>query len=418
MADLTAPPTANSTTTGGVSTSAPGIQRGFDANNKYQIQNFSYPTDLFRGTTTESTRDPQIAKASSAINSYVIFYINVTEESVIAKNPKNIVLNGAVDRAVVNRTDQNTIQNGGVGDLEQFASVATSGAAITSSILSIPGAASSAASSLFQPGKAVARFLRAGTDFLASAGQAAAAGAAVGYIQSGVALEGLEVAGIKASGKIVRLKTAVALHVPQNYMVGYRVNYADEEMGVLFGNAAAAARGQGAGGLEGGARAAILGLASRSDAMPALNALTRATINPRREQLFRSVDNRRFTFEYQFAPRNETEAANIRRIINTFKYHMHPEYLSDTNRMAYLVPSEFDIVHMFGEQENTKMNKISTCVLAEMSVNYSPNGQFSTHADGMPTQINMQLTFIELETLTKERLMDVEDLSSPDGATF
>jgi hypothetical protein len=152
--------------------------------------------------------------------------------------------------------------------------------------------------------------------------------------------------------------------------------------------------------------------------MPALNALTRATINPRREQLFRSVDNRRFTFEYQFAPRNETEAANIRRIINTFKYHMHPEYLSDTNRMAYLVPSEFDIVHMFGEQENTKMNKISTCVLAEMSVNYSPNGQFSTHADGMPTQINMQLTFIELETLTKERLMDVEDLSSPDGATF
>jgi hypothetical protein len=36
MADLTAPPTAKSTTTGGVSTSAPGIQRGFDANNKYQ----------------------------------------------------------------------------------------------------------------------------------------------------------------------------------------------------------------------------------------------------------------------------------------------------------------------------------------------------------------------------------------------
>lgn len=410
MADLTAPPTASATTTGGFF-GQPIDQRGFDANNQYSLSNFSYPTDLFKSESNESTQDPLVAKNKSALNSYVVFYINVTEESVVRKNGGAVIL-GQVDRA-----DQNTLQNGGAFDQGAFASVATGGAAITATVLAAPGAASSAASSLFQPGKGIARLTRAGTDLLANAGSAAAAGAAVGYIQSGVAVEALEVAGIRASGKIVRLKTAIALHVPQNYLVGYRVNYADEELGALFGNAAAAARGQNTNGLS----AAILGMASRSDAMPALNALTRATINPRREQLFRSVDNRRFTFEYQFAPRNQAEAANIRRIINTFKYHMHPEYLSETNRMAYLVPSEFDIVHMFNDQESQMMNKISTCVLSEMSVNYSPNGQFSIHSDGMPTQINVQLTFIELETLTKERLIkDVteEALQSPDGSTF
>jgi len=142
-------------------------------------------------------------------------------------------------------------------------------------------------------------------------------------------------------------------------------------------------------------------------------------LNPRKEQLFRSVDNRRFTFEYQFAPRSEAEAKNIKRIINTFKYHMHPEYLDNSSKLAYLFPSEFDIVHMFNNKESEHMNKISTCVLAEMTVNYSPNGQFSTHTDGFPTQINVQLTFIELETLTKERFMDEKDLlNGSDKAIF
>jgi hypothetical protein len=147
--------------------------------------------------------------------------------------------------------------------------------------------------------------------------------------------------------------------------------------------------------------------------------LTKAALNPRKEQLFRSVDNRRFTFEYQFAPRSSKEAQNIKRIINTFKYHMHPEYLDNSNKMAYLFPSEFDIVHMFNNKESEHMNKISTCVLAEMTVNYSPNGQFSTFDDGMPTQINVQMTFVELETLTKERFMKEDELLNGSAkATF
>ena len=54
--------------------------------------------------------------------------------------------------------------------------------------------------------------------------------------------------------------------------------------------------------------------------------------------------------------------------------------------------------------QNQKMHKISSCVLTELNVNYSPNGVFSTFPDGMPTQINIQMSFTELELLTKERI--------------
>jgi hypothetical protein len=41
-----------------------------------------------------------------------------------------------------------------------------------------------------------------------------------------------------------------------------------------------------------------------------------------------------------------------------------------------------------------------------MVVNYSPNGQFTAFENGMPTQINVTLTFKELATLTKEKIQD------------
>jgi len=39
-----------------------------------------------------------------------------------------------------------------------------------------------------------------------------------------------------------------------------------------------------------------------------------------------------------------------------------------------------------------------------MVVNYAPNGQFTSFADGMPTQINITLTFKELALLTKDKI--------------
>jgi hypothetical protein len=52
------------------------------------------------------------------------------------------------------------------------------------------------------------------------------------------------------------------------------------------------------------------------------------------------------------------------------------------------------------------INRHTSCVLTDLSVDYSPNGQFTSFSDGMPTQINISLVFKELATLTKEKIQD------------
>jgi len=160
-----------------------------------------------------------------------------------------------------------------------------------------------------------------------------------------------------------------------------------------------------------GLQSAVVKGMEMNPARAALSALYKAAPNPRKEQLFKSMEFRRFSFNYQFAPRTRKEAENIQRIINTFKFYMHPEYQNNVNKMLYLFPSEFDIVYYFGDKEHPHLNKISTCVLTDLQVNYSPNGQMATFDDGMPAQINVQMSFLELETLSKERFLG----ESPDG---
>jgi hypothetical protein len=41
-----------------------------------------------------------------------------------------------------------------------------------------------------------------------------------------------------------------------------------------------------------------------------------------------------------------------------------------------------------------------------MNVNYTPNGQFNTFENGMPTQINITLQFKELALLTKDKVKE------------
>jgi hypothetical protein len=41
-----------------------------------------------------------------------------------------------------------------------------------------------------------------------------------------------------------------------------------------------------------------------------------------------------------------------------------------------------------------------------MTVQYAPQGQFTSFDNGMPTQINITLNFRELALLTKEKIQD------------
>jgi hypothetical protein len=129
--------------------------------------------------------------------------------------------------------------------------------------------------------------------------------------------------------------------------------------------------------------------------------------NPYIEVLFESMGVREFTYNFTFAPRNEEETADAQSIIQLFRFHMAPELQGGQSRFLTL-PSEFDIHYMYigkdgTNSENDYYNKIATCVLTTCDVDYTP-GAVKSFADGAPTQITMNLTFKETETLTKDKV--------------
>ena len=72
-------------------------------------------------------------------------------------------------------------------------------------------------------------------------------------------------------------------------------------------------------------------------------------------------------------------------------------------KLFFIYPSEFNITYYFGNKINPYFHKFTTCVLESMDVSYGGD-QFSSFRNGEPTEINMSLTFRELEVLTKSMI--------------
>jgi hypothetical protein len=150
------------------------------------------------------------------------------------------------------------------------------------------------------------------------------------------------------------------------------------------------------------------GIGGDATAADLYSVIKRVAINEHRTQLFRSMRFREFEFQYKFEPANQAEANQLKRIINAFKVHMHPSATDGNLFLKY--PAQFDIVFYYKNKENSgadaeaqNLFKISSCALTDFHVAYGTD-QFTTFEDGMPTSIRMAMQFTELEQLTQERV--------------
>lgn len=338
---------------------------------KYKVEGYEYPSDL-------------IGNSSQYGSNYVIFYINVNEESKMIKNKEVEVLSASDQQAV----DKARIKKGLAG--QEFNKLA-----VTAAYGLAGGLAGTAIGNI-----------------LGVQGGGGTVGAAVGVGAAGSVA--LQTKGSTFSRPQKRLKTAIALHVPNELQISYGAGWGETE---TFGIQAAISGGKelvsAAGNLvtgqtnQAGQNASQIGsiiAAASMKGVPGgetLSALSGTAPNPKKEAIFNGMDFRSFQFTYQFAPRSSTEAKNVLNIVNLFKYHMHPEY-KDSKGFLFLYPSEFDLTYYHGGVENLKIHRHTSCVLTNMNVNYTPNGVFNTFSDGMPTNITVSMTFKELTILTKE----------------
>lgn len=211
-----------------------------------------------------------------------------------------------------------------------------------------------------------------------------------------------------------RISDVINLYVDGPPTVRYNSQYSNRDLGTIAGLAGGGidAIGSSAGALEAGSAIAmkfaqIPQLAGVNTA-DIVGASAKVALNPFKEVLFEAIDFRAFTFKYKFMPKNKKEADDVYKIIEIFKFHMHPEL--SANKLFFIYPSEFQISYHFYNKVNNKdgggyFHKFKPCVLETMDVTYGGD-QFSTFVDGKPTEINMALTFRETEILTKAQIKD------------
>jgi hypothetical protein len=279
-------------------------------------------------------------------------------------------------------------------------------------------------------------------------------------------------AGSKAAGSqwltvkrkpTTRMAQAISLYMPPSVKVSYKSNYKDDEIGFVAsglaaaGTSAIAAFTQAGGSLGDQILAAVKGgampLAEGTAAFAADKIMRLAEVSApgsttlaqlsagsilgsKMEVMFTGVGRRNFSFTFNFIPKSEQEARMVYNIVQTFKEHMLPVYqtsidlgktiggfaaglgasslasgkLWSTQGRILTIPDTFDIFYFYRNNENPFLNRISTCYLNQMDIDYGGdkyvtyepttlNGQYAPP----PQRTAITLSFTEIETITRER---------------
>ena len=226
-----------------------------------------------------------------------------------------------------------------------------------------------------------------------------------------------------------RITDSVAIYLPPNITNNTGASYQGIEQGALglaaagggkffdamrrndFSAAAGILTGTGGNLIAAGLQKALAGAADlffdSEGASDLYNKAFGNATNPYMEVFFGGMELRTFSYNFTFAPKNQDETNDVQKIIEIFRFHMAPE-LQGENMRYLTLPSTFDIHYMYQHskdiaKENNFYNKIATCVLTNVAVDYAPNG-VKSFADGAPTAVTMNLSFTETEILTKERI--------------
>ena len=362
----------------------------------YNVGSYSYPDGL---------------GVNPDLQHYVTFFINVRGKSKFVKD-RSYGINdnpAAAPSPIAGISIRNNLDNGGIGTAATFGGAAALGIGIafkgaTGALLSeaaggnkAPNAAGAAAAAA---GRTPAARIGGAVAKTIIAGLAATAGGAA-----------LAKTTILKTDKTHRLKDVITLHMQERPAVSYGINYQDKDLGILGGllgvDSAISSTLD-----EGGLTPLMARLAIQAANIPSMlpgfgniadivQLGAKVKTNPFREVFFEGIDYRKFNFRYKFMPKSFSEVKAIKDIIDKFKEHMHPEVAG--GGYFFLYPSEFEIAYYYNNKENRYFNKIATCALTDMSVEYGGE-QFSTFSDGAPTEINLTLSFRELELITKESI--------------
>lgn len=134
----------------------------------------------------------------------------------------------------------------------------------------------------------------------------------------------------------------------------------------------------------------------------ALSQSLQTGMNPGTRLLFDQPAMRQFAFSFKLIPTSEEESITIQKIVENFRYQMYPREIDLTPGIpiGYEFPNIFRIE--FGFQGGTlQIPKIQYCYLKDVQSAYNSTSGGVFFENGYPTEIDLNLTFLEYRALSK-----------------
>ena len=129
-----------------------------------------------------------------------------------------------------------------------------------------------------------------------------------------------------------------------------------------------------------------------------------AVLNPNVELLFNKPQLRSFNFTFNLSPRNIKESSEVKKIIRLFKQGMA---VRKTQKGVFLKsPLIFQITYI---NNANNLNRFKEAALTDFSVDYTPNGAYSTFRDGTMTQYKITMKYQELDPIFNSDYDDLDD---------
>ena len=127
-------------------------------------------------------------------------------------------------------------------------------------------------------------------------------------------------------------------------------------------------------------------------------------INPGVQVLYKNTYLRAFQYAFLMAPSSLRESQSMENIIKQLRMFAAPDVADNTGGLLFNTPAEFTIEFFNKGQPNPHIPKVSRCVLTNIQTDYTPQGEWSTFRNGYPVTCRLQLSFQEMEIITRDKI--------------
>lgn len=132
--------------------------------------------------------------------------------------------------------------------------------------------------------------------------------------------------------------------------------------------------------------------------------------NPNEQLYFDGVSLRDFDMEFQMAPTDASNAADIKSGFMKLIQKSSPDYAAE--KFFFTYPSYFNITVVVG---NVIILERKNLAITSVLMSMNPNGPLTWHDDGFPTTISCNISFKETEIPTKSNIKKIKVFGSTLG---